>query len=646
MFSNFIYFIIALLIYTTYQPAETPLFSYFERLFLFLFLSIIFVCFTWYEFGRLKKKSAIRFDDSDYKFNALMARYSVMAILLFAFEIYGLQLPAFFFDIQIFASLSTITALIFIMLFMLYLIIIWLASYEFYQKKYLAGITRRSYILSNISFAAPVILPWLLLSAILDIINLLPFDAPRQILSTVAGESVFFLMFLFIVAYTGPALIPKIWGCRPLDPGYFRSRIERLCKKADIEFTDILYWPIFGGRMITAGIMGITKRFRYILVTDALLRMLEPEELDMVISHEIGHVKKKHLLFYLLFFAGYMLIVYTVMDLIIMSALYSEFIFNLTGSYSSGQGAIPSIIFSFIMVFIFVIYFRYLFGYFMRNFERQADTYAYTLFNNAAPLISTFKKIALSSGQSPDKPCWHHFSITKRIKFLEKCEIDRSWIQRHERKIKKSVAVYVVAMLFIGGIGYQLNFGWAGRLLEKHFAEKIIEQEIRNNPDNPDLYKMMGDLFYEHMEYSKAVAFYEKSLSLDPDNPETLNNLAWVLVTCDDKMLFDPARSIRLAQRAAVLEKSSHILDTLAESYYAAGMYAEAVKTGREALKLVKTNKAYYKKQLEKFKQALLDTDLSDLQQITFAAKNLFDPVLFQSCHTVFYCLLTEYFHS
>ncbi|WDN87783.1 hypothetical protein BuS5_00751 [Desulfosarcina sp. BuS5] len=632
MFSNFIYFIIALLIYTTYQPTETPLFSYFERLFLFLFLSIIFACFTWYEFVRLKKKiSVIRFADSDYRFNALVTRHSVMAILLFTFEIYGLQLPAFFFDIQIFTSLPTITALIFIMLFMLYLIIVWSASYEFYQKKYLAGITRRSYIFSNISFAAPVILPWLLLSAILDIINLLPFDAPGRILSTTAGESIFFLMFLFAVAYTGPALIPKIWGCRPLEPGYFRTRIERLCKKAGIEFTDILYWPIFGGRMITAGVMGITKRFRYILVTDALLRMLEPDELDMVISHEIGHVKKKHLIFYLLFFAGYMLIAYVVMDLIIMSALYSEFIFNLIGSYGSDQGTRSSIIFSFIMVFIFVIYFRYLFGYFMRNFERQADTYVYTLFNNAAPLISTFKKIALSSGQSPDKPCWHHFSITKRINFLEKCETDRSWIQRHDRNIKKSITAYVVAMLFIGGIGYQLNFGWVGQVFEKHFIEKIIKREIKNNPDNPNFYKIMGDLFYEHMEYSKAVAFYEKSLSLDPDNPEILNNLAWILATCDDRMLSDPARSIRLAQRAALLKKSPHILDTLAESYYMSGMYAEAVKTGREALKLVKTDKdkAYYKKQLEKFKQALLNADLSDLHQIAFAAKNFFDPILF-----------------
>ena len=62
--------------------------------------------------------------------------------------------------------------------------------------------------------------------------------------------------------------------------------------------------------MITAGVMGLIKQFRYILVTRSLLQRLTPYEIEAVIAHEIGHVKKKHLLFYLIFFAGYMLISY------------------------------------------------------------------------------------------------------------------------------------------------------------------------------------------------------------------------------------------------------------------------------------------------------------------------------------------------
>ena len=114
----------------------------------------------------------------------------------------------------------------------------------------------------------------------------------------------------------------------------------------------------------------------------------------------------------------------------------------------------------------------------MRNFERQADTYVYALFDSAKPLISTLEKIAATSGQSADKPNWHHFSISERINFLEKCETDMSWKMRHDRKITKSISAYMVGMLIVGGIGYHLNFGETGKRLNTHFFEKIIQMEV------------------------------------------------------------------------------------------------------------------------------------------------------------------------
>lgn len=97
-------------------------------------------------------------------------------------------------------------------------------------------------------------------------------------------------------------MIQKLWRCKPVEEGKKRSDIEAICKKAGVGFADILYWPIFGSRMITAGVMGLIKRFRYILVTKSLLSLLEPEEVEAVIAHEAGHIKRNHLVFYLLFF--------------------------------------------------------------------------------------------------------------------------------------------------------------------------------------------------------------------------------------------------------------------------------------------------------------------------------------------------------
>jgi Zn-dependent protease with chaperone function len=295
------------------------------------------------------------------------------------------------------------------------------------------------------------LLPWLLLSGISDIIFALPFKYPKQFLSTTEGEISYFLFFLFLVAVFGPAIIKRFWMCKPLETGYDRTRIEALCLRAGLKYADILYWPIFGGKMITAGVMGLVKKFRYILVTDGLLRFLSPEEIDAVIAHEIGHVKKNHILFYLIFFTGYMLISYAALNLIIYLILYAEPVFRLISVSGLNQASATSIFFSLSVICIFLVYFRFIFGYFMRNFERQADCYVYSLFNSAFPLITTLEKIAATSGQPADKPNWHHFSIAERIHYLKKCEQDQIWVKRQDKKIKKSIAVYLAGLLLIGG---------------------------------------------------------------------------------------------------------------------------------------------------------------------------------------------------
>jgi len=602
VFTNFIYFIIVLLIYATYLPPDEPNLAPLETSILFLCLIIVFAYFTRMLFHRLEKRipkdNILRVD---HKINAIITQQSVMAIVLFAVDIYGLSLTCFLKNIPLFTVIPTLQALVFIGLFVFYLAIVWACAYGPYKRLYITDLSRRSYVLSNISFSIPVLFPWLLLSGIADIINALPFELPKRFLSTPEGQVVYFLFFLSTVVIIGPAMIQKFWRCKPLESGYVRSRIEKLCRRAGLEYSNILYWPIFGGRMITAGIMGLIKKFRYILITEALVRHLEPEEMDAVIAHEIGHVKRKHLHFYLVFFIGYIFLSYTFFDLLIYFIIYADPMYSLISSSGINHDTIISAVFSLIIIIIFFIYFRYIFGYFMRNFERQADTYVYALFPSAKPLISTFKKIAATTGQSPDKPNWHHFSIKERIEYLNLCEEDKTCIIRQDRKIKKSIAAYLAAIVIIGGIGYNLNYGETGKKLSKHFIEKILLREINKTPDDPHLYSNLGDLYYNINDYTETIRAYEKSIDLKPDNPHVLNNLAWLYATCDDKNLRNPERALNLALKAADLEESPHILDTLAESYYINGRLEEAVSAELHAVKIAKKERSYFENQLKKF---------------------------------------------
>ena len=606
MFGNFIYLIIVLLIYTTYPPFEDTNFSPFETLVLFFFFIFIFAFITWLQFHRLEKRiSKESHSHLDHKISVTITRQSVMAIMLFAIDIYGLNLSSFLEKIPIFSLIPTLQAVLVLCLFMSYLAIVWAFAHGAREKLYMSDISRESYIISNISFSTPVLLPYLLFSGITDIINALPFDLPKRLLTTYEGQIIYFLFFLVAVAVIGPSMIQKFWRCWPLEAGTARSRIENLCQKAGIEYNNILYWPIFGGRMITAGVMGLVKNFRYILVTDALMQLLNPEEIDAVIAHEIGHVKRKHLLFYLLFFVGYMVIAYATFDLIIYLIIYLEPLYSFIADTGLNQteAVIPAIHGLFI-ISIFLVYFRYIFGYFMRNFERQADTYVYALFDSAGPLISTLEKIAVTSGQSPDKPNWHHFSISERIAFLHKCETDKSWKIHHDRKIIKSIAVYLAGILIIGSVGYYLNFGETGKQLNKHFFEKIILRELNKTTDKSGLYSMLGDLYYSEKKYEETIRAYEQAIALKPDNPQTLNNLAWLLATCDIHIFRNPEKALELATKAAALEESPHILDTLAESYYANGRFEAAVSAEMRALELVTKDRHYYEGQLKKFKDA------------------------------------------
>jgi Zn-dependent protease with chaperone function len=606
MFGNFIYFIIVLLIYLTYQPSEETNFGAFSAFTFFFSLIIIFSYFTWIQFRRIEKKIATQsFSRLDNQFNSILIRQSILAILLFAIDIYGLNISSFLMGFPIFAWIPTLQALLFLMLFVFYLAIVWSCAYGPYQKLYRTDISRKSYVFSNISFSIPVLMPWLLLSGVSDIIRILPFDAPKQFLSTTAGEVSYFLFFLLAVAIMGPALIQKLWRCTPLEKGFYRERIERLCQRAGLAYADILYWPIFGGRMVTAGVMGLIKRFRYILVTPSLLSLLEPQEIDAVIAHEIGHIKRKHLLFYLAFFVGYMLLSYVAFDLIVYAIIYAEPVYWILEHSGLNQTTVFSGIFSIVIICVFLIYFRFVFGYYMRNFERQADVFVYTLFDSAGFLISTLEKIAVTSGQSPDRPNWHHFSISERIDYLKKCESNSIWITRHDNKVRKSIFAYIIGILVIGAIGYQLNFGAIGNRLNSHFFEKIILSELDKSPQNPNLNTMLGDFYYSRSEFAGAIGAYEKSLSVNPLNAKVLNNLAWLYATCVDPSFQNPQRALELAQKAIEIENSPYVWDTLAESYYINGLYPQAIEAGKRALALAKKNRSYYLEQLEKFKEAL-----------------------------------------
>ncbi len=586
MFANFFYFIIALIIilpYLFYPSSAVGDISFHKSIVYFFSTSLLFFLFVRYRFKSLEitvsRKNQYYLDN---KFNSIVKNTSILALILLAFNIYILDLPIFFRDVPFLSKTPTLQAVIFLLYFLACLMIIWAYSHISYQNIYKSNISRSEYVVSYLKFSVPVLLLWIVLSGTADIINILPFPLLKQLISTPTGQFIYFMFFLSIVVIIAPAIIQRLWQCKPLEDGEIRTRIHALCQRAGVKYSNIVYWPIFGGRMITAGVMGLVKNFRYFLVTEALLSYLNPNEIDAVISHEIAHVKKNHLLFYVFFLAVFALVLYyanpalTMLESMIL--LYDP-IYN---RISPANFHLKVFIELFFTISIFILYFRYVFGFFMRNFERQADCYVFKLFDTSVPLINTLKKIVQTSRATADRPNWHHFSIKERIEYLEKCETDRKWITHQDQKIRKGFTIFISGILLIFIILYSFSHGETSQRIQDHLNDKLFQKDCK-----------------------PYIEVYENALTIEPDNAVVLNNLAWYYVTCNDPQYRDPSRALFLAQKAVKLKRESFILDTLAESYYANGQYRKALEAEEEALKLAVSDRTLYKEKIEKYRKAL-----------------------------------------
>ncbi len=609
MFANFIYFILALLIVATYQPSETATLTAIEIVMTTAVLFFLFSSAVRYQFRRIclmaDRGELYR---ADHRFSTATSRLSIAALVVFAVIVHGLEAPSAVAGYRLFAVSPTLSALPFMGLFIGLLSLIWFHSWKAHRKLYDSRVSRKALVGANLRFSLPVLLPWLVISGVSDFLLALPLEWPRKVLSSAEGEAAYFLVFLLLVAVFAPVVIQWFWGCKPLEEGAFRRRIEALCTRAGVRYRDILYWPIFGGRMITAGVMGLIRRFRYILVTDALMKRLTPEEFDAVIAHEIGHVKKRHLLFYMLFVIGFMIIVS------LLQILFYDWIPLIVISYLPSLAALmewlylkanPHLFISAVVILLFFLYFRFMFGFFIRHFERQADGFAFQFFNTAAPMVSTFQKIAKTSGQSPDKPNWHHFSILERIQFLQNCEQDRDLVARHSGMVNRWLVVFFLGLAGVVAFGYQLNFGPAKYAMSEFLYEKALIREMGDDFSRAHLYQYLGDRRYGEGDMMAAAAAYERSLASEPGNAQVMNNLAWLLATAEEQSLQDPKRALDLALESVRLSPSAHALDTLAESYFANNDVEAAVATAALAVERAGENRAYYEEQLERFRNML-----------------------------------------
>ena len=214
-------------------------------------------------------------------------------------------------------------------------------------------------------------------------------------------------------------IVPLFNKQTPLEDGELKTAIEKYAKNVGFTINNI--FVIDGSKRSTkanAYFSGFGSQKR-ITLFDTLINDLETDEIVAVLAHEVGHYKRKHIIFNLassILLTGFTLYI---LSFFINSAILSEALGISIPSFHIGLIAF-GILYSPISEITGL-----LMNYVSRVFEYQADNFSKETFA-AKPLITSLKKLSKNSlsNLTPHKAYvfmhYSHPTLLERIENLEK----------------------------------------------------------------------------------------------------------------------------------------------------------------------------------------------------------------------------------
>ncbi|KOY52609.1 Peptidase family M48 [Polaribacter dokdonensis DSW-5] len=223
---------------------------------------------------------------------------------------------------------------------------------------------------------------------------------------------------LFMNMFYAKLIVPLFNKQTPLADGELKFAIEEYAKKVGFTLNNI--FVIDGSKRSTkanAYFSGFGSQKR-ITLFDTLINDLETEEIVAVLAHEVGHYKKKHIIFNLVSSILLTGLTLYILSLFVNSPILSESLGVKIPSFHIG-------LIAFGILYSPISEITSLFMNFMsRKFEYQADDYAKNTFK-AKPLITSLKKLSKNSLSNltphPAYVFMHysHPTLLERVKNLE-----------------------------------------------------------------------------------------------------------------------------------------------------------------------------------------------------------------------------------
>lgn len=229
------------------------------------------------------------------------------------------------------------------------------------------------------------------------------------------------VFMVFINMFYTSLIVPIFNKLKPLEAGSLKSAIESYAKTVSFPLTNV--FVIDGSKRSSKGnafFSGIGKKKKVVLY-DTLIENHTDEELVAVLAHEVGHFKKKHIVWSMI-----LGILQTGLTLYLLSLM----IFNSEVSWAMG-GNVSAMHLNILAFGILYSPLSSLTGIFMNVFSRkneyEADAYAATTYKKE-PLIDGLKKLTSDSLGNLTPHPWYvfmnysHPTLLQRVEAMEKIE--------------------------------------------------------------------------------------------------------------------------------------------------------------------------------------------------------------------------------
>jgi len=339
--------------------------------------------------------------------NFLVTFFLLLAAIFTGFTVWARDIAVSF------SPVSLISVLIYFSIFSLYFLIfdypLSIYSGYFLEKKY--ELSNQSFLSWNIEVIKKALLSFGVTVVLVEIFYLLVRSSP---------ENWWWMIWLVWTAFTlifgrlAPVLIfPLFYKFKPLEDEDLKSRILKLVENNGLKLENIYVFNMSKTtKKANAAFCGMGKTQRVILA-DTLIENFTPEEIEVVVAHEMGHCKLHHLrnrivwgmvISFVAFFLAY--------------KICGTLAVNMGYGGLEDLASFPLIL---LVFFFFGLVLTPLENTYSRKHEYEADDFAFQKTQYRASCVSVMEKLAKLNLADPNPHpfiefiLYDHPSITHRI---------------------------------------------------------------------------------------------------------------------------------------------------------------------------------------------------------------------------------------